>query len=330
VEVAVSAPILVTGADGFIGRALREWWRERGVRFSGVVREIAADAAHPEELMAAGVGAKADWGAALQGVETVVHLAGRVHVMREQAHDPEADYREANVELTRRLASAAWSAGVRRIVFASSAKVNGEAAPADRPFTEDDAPAPQDAYGRSKLAAEQDLRSSAASAGREAVILRLPLVYGPGVKGNFAALLAWLAAGRAIPVGAVRNRRSMLCVANACAAIDSAVRHPAAANRTFVVCDDEAVSTPELCRKLADALGVPARLPAVPLPLLRLAATLAGRGDALEKLTGSLVIDNARIKRELGWKPPVSADRGLAETAQAWQRHHPSSKKPEA
>jgi UDP-glucose 4-epimerase len=247
--------------------------------------------------------------------------------MREQARDPEAAYREANAELTRRLATAAWSAGVRRIVFASSVKVNGEATPIDRPFTEDDAPAPLDAYGRSKLAAEDALRSSAEDAGREAVILRLPLVYGPGVKGNFAVLLAWLAAGRALPVGAVRNRRSMLCVANACAALDTAVRHPRAANRTFLVCDDEAQSTPGLCRKLAEAIGVPARLPAVPLPLLRVAATLAGRVEALNRLTGSLVIDNAKIRTELEWKPPVSADCGLAETARAWQRQHPSSKK---
>ncbi len=255
---------------------------------------------------------------ALAGVAAVIHLAGRAHVMRETAADVDGAFRRANVEATHQLAAQAAAAGVRRFVFLSSVKVNGERT-GDRPFTEADAPAPEDAYGRSKQAAEQALHGIAAATGLEVAIIRPPLVYGPGVKANFLRLLRLVERGMPLPLASVRNRRSLVGVSNLCDLIVRCLAHPAAAGETFLVSDQQDLSTPELIRAIAAAMGRPARLVPFPVAALRLAGRLAGQGDAVERLVGSLQVDSTKATRLLGWTPPVFIEEGLRRTA-AWYR----------
>lgn len=316
--------ILLTGAGGFIGQALRTHWRERGVPFVGAVRAVDADDAHAEELIALGDFAGADWARALVGVDTIVHLAARTHVLQEHSPDPEAAFARANVEVTRQLAQAAAAAGVRRFVFASSVKVNGEATPRQHAFTAHDAAAPEDAYGRSKWAAEQQLTTIARASTLEAVILRLPLVYGPGVKGNFLSLLRGIARERPLPLASIDNRRSLLYVGNLVSAVDIACQHRAAAGHTYLLADSEAVATPELCRGIAAALGVRTHLFGCPVVVLRALGVLTGRRGAIARLTGSLLVDASDFGRDFDWHPPISMQEGLAETAR-WFWAQPES-----
>ena len=251
------------------------------------------------------------WDEALTGVDAVVHLAARTHVLRERAVDPETAYRRTNVEGTRALLEAAVRAGVARFVLMSSIKVNGERTTA-RAFAADQQPAPEDAYGRTKRDAEAIVL--AAREAIEVAVLRAPLVYGPGVKGNFLALLDAVRRERMLPLGAVRNRRSLIYVENLCSALVACLEHPGAAGQVLIASDGEAVSSPDLVRRLAAALGVRARLVAAPLWALRLAGTLTGRGGAIARLTGSLEVDDAKL-RALGWAPVVDLDEGLRRTA---------------
>jgi nucleoside-diphosphate-sugar epimerase len=260
------------------------------------------------------IGPNTDWRTALEGVSGVVHLAARTHVLRETATDPLAKYRQVNVSGTERLARSAAAGGVRRLVFVSSVKVNGERT-GERPFTEDGAPRPEDAYGVSKWEAEQALSRIAAETGLEVVVLRPPLVYGPGVKGNFLRIMSLVARGMPLPLGAIDNRRSFIYAGNLAGAIVQALDAPQATGRTYLVSDGEDVSTPELVRGIARALGVKPRLPSFPLAALGLVATLAGRRAEFARLTGSLQVDSSRIRRELGWEPRCSLARGLEETA---------------
>jgi nucleoside-diphosphate-sugar epimerase len=322
--VVVTKKILLTGAGGFIGYALRAHWRGSGVPFVGVVRDVDPGDVHSDELIALGDLAGADWPRALVGIDTVVHLAARTHVLHEHHPDPEAAFRLANVEVTRQLAQAAVTAGVRRLVFASSVKVNGEATPRNRAFTERDAVAPEDAYGRSKWAAEQQLAAIAHGSPLEVVILRLPLVYGPGVKGNFLSLLRWIASERPLPLASIDNRRSLLYLGNLVSAIDVACQNPAAAGKTYLLTDADPVSTPELCRRIAAALGVAARVFGCPVVVLHALGALVGKHAAIARLTGSLAVDAGAIGDELGWTPPHSMHEGLAATAR-WFRAHAQS-----
>lgn len=308
--------ILVTGANGFVGRALCSALAAAG---HGV--RMAARAPQPDlpgAVAVGDIGPATDWHAALDGMYGVVHLAARTHVLRETAADPLAEFRRINVSGTERLARSAAAQGVRRFVFLSSVKVNGESTPA-RSFTEDDAPHPEDAYGASKLEAEQALSRVAAATGLEVVVLRPPLIYGPGVKGNFLRLMQLVARGTPLPLGAIRNRRSLLYVGNLADAIVKAVDAPRAAGATYLVADGEDVSTPDLVRRLALALGVTARLPALPLAALNFIAAIAGKRAELARLAGSLQLDSSRIRRELDWKPRYSLAQGLTETAR-WYR----------
>jgi UDP-N-acetyl-alpha-D-quinovosamine dehydrogenase len=243
----------------------------------------------------------------------VVHLAGRTHRVREHAMEALNEYRRINVEGTRRLAEHAAAAGVRRLVFLSSIKVNGESS--DRPFTEDDAPRPEDAYGISKWEAEQALARVAGKTRLDVTILRPPLVYGPGVAGNFLRLLDLVAHGVPLPFASIENRRSLLYVGSLVAAILKAITAPQAAGRTYLVSDGEDTSTPDLVRKLARELGVGTRLFSCPPLLLEKVAALVGRHRDLERLTGSLQADVSRICRELAWRPPYTLVQGLAQTA---------------
>jgi nucleoside-diphosphate-sugar epimerase len=305
--------VLVTGAGGFVGRALCEALAASGRPFRACVRRPHPDL--PGAVAVGEIGPDTDWRAALEDVDAVAHLAARTHVMRETAADPLAEYRRINVLATERLARSAAARGVRRLVFVSSVKVNGEST-RERPFTEDDPPQPEDAYGATKWEAEQLLHRVAGESGIEIVVLRPPLVYGPGVKGNFLRLMDLVARGVPLPLGRVTNRRSLIYVGNLADAIARALAAPQAAGRTYLVSDGEDVSTPELARAIARALGVRPRLLPAPAALLELGAALTGRRAQAARLLGSLQVDGSRIRRELDWRPPFSLARGLAATAE--------------
>lgn len=308
------AQVLVTGADGFVGSALCGALAGAGYGVGRAVRSLRDTVSPRATFLVGDIGPKTGWRDALAGAACVVHLAARTHVPRETAADPLAEYRRVNVEGTRRLAEQAASAGARRLVFLSSVKVNGETA-GGRPFTENDLPRPEDAYGISKWEAEQVLRRVAAETGLEVVVLRPPLVYGPDVKGNFLRLLKLVARGVPLPLASVRNRRCLVYLGNLVDAIVKAIEAPQAAGQTYLVSDGEDVSTPDLIRAIARALDVRARLFPCPVALLRAAAALVGRGEEAARLTGSLQVDVSKIRRELGWSPRYPLAQGLAETA---------------
>ena len=301
--------IAVTGATGFVGRALCKDLLAHDHVVAPVVRQ-AAGLAH--EIMVSNIDAATNWLPALGSIDAVVHLAARVHVMDDTARDPLALYRASNTEATLNLARQAAQAGVKRFVFISTIKVNGEGR--DVPYRETDAPAPEDAYAISKWEAEQGLAQIARETGLEVVILRPPLVYGPGVKANFLRLMQTVRKGWPLPLGAIHNRRSLLYLGNFVDTIRLCVEHPAAAGQTFLVDDGEPVSTPELIRAVACAMGRPARLLAVPVGLLELAGALLGKRAAVARLTGSLYVDSSFIRSCLGWVPPYSMAAGLAAT----------------
>lgn len=308
--------VLVTGADGFVGRALCAALATSGHRVRMAARAPLPDSA---VTVAVGeIGPATDWSAALDGIGTVVHLAARTHTLRETAAYPLGEYRRINVGGSERLARSAAAMGVRRLVFLSSVKVNGESTAA-RPFTENDTPRPEDAYGISKQEAEQALAGVSAATGLEIAVLRPPLVYGPGVKGNFLRLMRLVARGLPLPLGAIRNQRSLIYVGNLADAITKAVDAPRAAGATYLVADGEDVSTPDLVRELARALGATARLPALPPAALNMIAAAAGKGAEFSRLAGSLQVDDSRIRRELGWRPPYTFRQGIAHTA-LWYR----------
>jgi nucleoside-diphosphate-sugar epimerase len=256
------------------------------------------------------IGSETRWAEALEGVDFVLHLAAHVH----HAHASEGDFRRVNVDGTRRLAEEAARLGVRRFVFVSSIKVNGEATN-ERPFTEGDAPAPVDAYGRSKRDAEASLWRVAAETGLEVVVVRPPLVYGPGAGGNLRRLMALVSRGLPLPLSAIRNRRSFVGVANFTDLIALCLDHPAAAGETFLAADEPALSTPRLLHLLADGLGAPVSLFPAPFAALRLAAALSGRQDEFGKLSLSLEVDATKARTRLGWVSALSVEEGLREMA---------------
>lgn len=301
--------VLVTGPTGFVGGALCADLAACG---HVVIPAVRRECGLPGEVVVGDIGPSTDWRGALQGCDAVVHLAARVHMMRETERDSLAVYREANTEATLNLARQAAQAGVNRFIFVSTIKVNGEGREA--PYRETDAPAPEDAYAISKWEAEQGLRRIANETGLEVVVLRPPLVYGPGVKANFLRLVRLVEMGWPLPLGAIRNRRSLLYLGNFVDAIRLCVEHPAAAGQTFLIDDGEAVSTPELIRRLAHAMGRPAHLLAVPIGLLEFAGALLGKRAAVARLTGSLFVDSSLIRARLGWTPPYTMREGLDAT----------------
>lgn len=308
--------VLVTGATGFVGRPLCEQLllKAFSVRGSVWIAEIPTNlpaGAQPTSIES--IGPDTDWSAALSGIDIVIHLAARVHVMDETSGDPLTAYRQVNVAGTENLARQAAAAGVRRLVFLSSVKVHGEES--DAPYSEENRLAPQDPYGVSKLEAEIILRKIAAETGLEVVIIRPPLVYGPGVKANFLNLLKIVESGMPLPLAGITNSRSLIYLYNLIDVIITCATHPKAAGQTFLVSDGEDVSTPQLIRQLATALDRPVRLLSFPLCLMRLAGKLFGKSMAVDRLLGSLVVDSSKIRRELRWKPPFTMAQGLRETA---------------
>ena len=361
--------VLITGASGFIGRNLCAFLNGKGYFVRGTARSNVRDVSGVSEVVQIdGIDGDTDWRGALVGVDTVVHLAGRVHVMHERANDSLEEFRRVNVLGTERLARMAVKVGVRRFVFASSVKVNGEGfrsavdrgfglprrtfgAPRndsrdrnDKAYTEDDEPRPEDAYGISKMEAEQVLKRIADETGLEVVILRLPVVYGLGVKANFRSLIKLAVCGLPLPFKSINNKRSFLYVGNLTDAIIACIENPKAAGETFLVSDGQDVSTPELMRMIGRAMGegedldsspfaslgtqndrggmLPQndrgdiRLFYVPLGVLRVLCRVMGKGEELEKLTRSLVVDSSKIRNMLGWKAPFTMEEGIRETVE--------------
>lgn len=318
---------LVTGGDGFVGSRVCDLLARRDYRITSASRNAAARAgAGPYRRVALDLTGHGDLRPLLEGVDCVVHLAARTHVMRDTAADPLREYRRINTEGTSKLATAAARAGVRRFVFLSSIKVNGEQT-TTRPYTEADEPHPEDAYGITKWEAERALRVVESRTGMEVVIVRPPLVYGPGVKANFLRLMQLVARGVPLPLGAIDNRRSMVYVGNLADAVRACVELPQAAGKTYLVSDGADLSTPQLIRALAQALRVKPRLVGMPLPWLTVAAAALGQGALVSRLTQSLQVDSTRLREDLGWHPPYTVDAGLAETA-AWFQAPTTSARP--
>jgi nucleoside-diphosphate-sugar epimerase len=311
--------VLVTGAAGFVGRVLCGTLAAAGHTVHAAVRGAAGAPPGATSVRAIGDLATFDgWEPVLQGIDAVVHLAARVHVMRDTAADPQAAFDAVNATATERLARACARAGARRFVFFSSVKVNGEGT-GQQAFTETDPPAPADPYGRSKLEAERAIARIAVDGGLEPVVLRPPLVYGPGVGGNVLRLMRLIERGVPLPLGAVRNRRSMVSVWNLADATRACVVDPRAAGRTFLVSDGDDLSTPRMIAELARGMDRPARLLPVPPVLLRAAAALLGLKAEVDRLCGSLQVDASAIGHTLAWTPPVTADEGLRRTGRAWR-----------
>jgi UDP-4-keto-D-QuiNAc 4-reductase len=308
--------ILLTGATGFVGKALMTKLASTKVNIRASIRGGVRNDFETTCLMPLArldyLDGETDWSQALESVDVVIHLAARVHVMRDTATDSLAEFRRVNVEGTLNLAQQAAVAGVKRFVFMSSVKVNGECTTAGHVFTENDPPSPQDAYGQSKYEAECGLRLIAERSDMEVVIIRPPLVYGLGVKANFAALMRAVQRGWPLPFGAVDNRRSLVSLDNLVDLISLCISHPKAAGQTFMVSDGYDLSTADLVRGLARAHGVGVRLIPVPVWLLRSGAALLGKSNAADRLCGNLQVDISKARNILGWIPPVSVEQGLS------------------
>lgn len=309
--------VLVTGANGFVGRALCKRLAMEGFIVHAAVRCLERNHEFPgnresgvEWVAVEDIGPDTDWAGTLRGVDVVIHLAARVHVMKETAPDPAVIYDRVNFRGTERLARQAAEAGIERFVFLSTVKVNGEATD-DVPFAETDPVFPLGPYAMSKWRAEKALSRIAEETQLKVTVLRIPLVYGPGVGGNFLRLMKWIYWGIPLPLAGIKNRRSLLYLGNLVDALMACAVTQSAAGKTFFVSDDEDVSTPELIRRLAAAMGKNARLFHLPISLLR----FADKRRAVNRLSQSLVVDSSAIRRETGWTPPYSMDCGLGETA---------------
>ncbi|MGN8121686.1 UDP-glucose 4-epimerase family protein [Pseudomonas sp. 22082] len=314
----IGTQVLVTGATGFVGEALVfRLLRDkvfspvaavRGeTRLSGLCRVVAFDMGDRALLPP------------LAGIDVVVHCAARVHVMNDLAEGALERFRKINVEGTVRLARSAAEAGVKRFIFVSSIKVNGEMTLPGVVFKADDLPAPLDPYGLSKREAEDALRAISVETGMEVVVIRPPLVYGPGVGANFLSMMRWLERGAPLPLGAIHNHRSLVALENLVDLLNVCISHPEAAGNTFLVSDGEDLSTTQLLRRMASALGVKPRLLSIPSWVLKTGASLIGRADLAQRLCGSLQVDISKTIDRLGWSPVIGVDDALKRTAYQYQ-----------
>ncbi|MEQ1742436.1 MAG: SDR family oxidoreductase [Candidatus Nitrotoga sp.] len=311
---------MISGAGGFVGKALCDELLRRGQSVSAAVRSGNSLIENTEVKIVGAIDGETNWADALRDVDVVIHLAARVHVMRENATDPLAEFLQVNLYGTSNLARQAASSGVKRFVYVSSIKVNGEQTSATQPFTELDEPSPQDFYSISKWQAEQALWRIAQETGLEMVVVRPPLVYGPGVKGNFAQMLAVIAKRFPLPLASVDNRRSLIYVENLVDALIACATHSAAVGQTCLVSDGEDISTPDLLRQLGDAMGCPAHILPFPPSWLLMLGKLFGKSDQVERLLGSLQVDSGKIRRDLNWVPPYTLQQGLQATAELHRR----------
>lgn len=311
--------VLISGASGFIGQALCEAAARRGFAVRGGVRRRGALPAGIEPVEVGEINGDTDWSRALCDVDVVICLAARVHVMKDTSKNPLHEFQKINVSGAVNLARQSAGAGIRRLVYVSSIKVNGEETSNGSIYSEEDTPTPQDPYGISKWEAEQALHRVASETGLEVVIVRPPLVYGAGVKGNFAQMLRVVARGIPLPFGSVRNRRDLIYIGNFVDALIACAIHPAAAGQTYLVSDGAPVSTPDLLRMLADAMGVPSRVFPFPPALLKVSGKLIGKSAQVERLLGSLQVDSGNIRRELNWQPPYSMQQGLQATVDCYR-----------
>nr|WP_314487386.1 SDR family oxidoreductase [uncultured Pseudomonas sp.] len=312
--------VLITGSTGFVGAALvkqlaslmtcqvRALVRSKGVVFAESVAPVYVGS---DYLTSGNV--------PLSGVDVLIHCAARVHVMSDASSDPLSEYRKINVAGTLNLAKQAAQSGVKRFIFISSIKVNGEETQVGTPFTPEDIPAPSDPYGVSKMEAEQQLMSLGKEIGMEIVVIRPVLVYGPGVKANFRSMMSWLNKGWPLPLGAIRNQRSFVALENLIDLIITCIEHPGAANQVFLASDGYDMSTTQLLKQLGEALGRPARLIPVPVSILVRAASLLGRRSAAQRLCGSLQVDIRKSRDLLGWSPPSTVENALRKTASNFQ-----------
>ena len=308
--------ILVTGATGFVGSRLVERLVREKKSVKACVRQRNNLSFTTITTIIDDLTESTDWTSALSGIEAVIHSAARVHVMNDLSADPLVEFRRVNVEGTLNLARQAARNGVRRFIFISSIKVNGEGTELGKPYTADDTPAPSDPYGISKQEAEQGLLRLAAETGMEVVIIRPVLVYGPGVKANFLSMMKWLNKGIPLPLGAIHNKRSLVALDNLVDLIVTCLHHPDAVNQIFLVSDDEDLSTSELLRRMGKALDKPARLLPIPASWLNLAAMLVGKRNVAQRLCGSLQVDISKTRQLLGWKPLLTVDQGLKRAAE--------------
>jgi nucleoside-diphosphate-sugar epimerase len=312
--------VLITGATGFIGRALCGLMMARGYHVRGTVRLGKYREDLPtgiETYPVVSISASTDWQGSLKGKDLVVHLAAPAHIREAAIAHQRTSFHDVIVGGTEHLAGIAAAAGVKRFIYISSVKVNGEGKLL--PYTERDTPAPLDTYGITKWEAEQALQDISAKTDLEIVIIRPPLVYGPGVKANFLQLMKWAASGIPLPLGSIHNRRSMIYLGNLLDAIMTCAIHPEASGEVFLVSDDYDISVPELIRALTDAMGKKSKLLPFPVGFLKTAGKLTGKANDMDKLTGSLVVDISKIKNLLHWKPPFTFEEGIRETVESFK-----------
>ena len=319
----VMATVLLTGANGFVGQHLGAYLIQQGHRVIATTRrnDVAFDYAPMRIVSIGDIGATTDWSTALEGVDVVIHLAARVHVIQEQATARLATFREVNTVGTVRLAQQAAEAGVKRFVYLSSIKVNGEST-TSWPFNENDLVTPQDPYAQSKWEAEQQLLALAAPTGMEVSIIRPPLVYGPKVRGNFLRLLGLAAKAWPLPLASINNRRSLVGIHNLCSLLEVCLHHPEAAGEVFLISDDQDLSTPQLLCMLAEAMGRPCRLVPFPPTVLAGISKLLGQQAVWTRLAGSLQVDISKARHKLGWQPVITVEQGVAETVAWYQETH--------
>ncbi|MCY6493544.1 UDP-glucose 4-epimerase family protein [Leptolyngbya sp. GGD] len=310
---------LITGATGFVGSALCQLLEHSEHTVYGVVRSDAVLSPSVTPILVSSI-AELDDHPILPQIDVVIHLAARVHQMNDTAADPLSEFRAVNTEATKSLAIAAATAGVKRFVYLSSIKVNGDGQAS--PYTERSTPQPADAYGISKWEAECALNEIAATTDLEIVILRPPLVYGAGVKANFLNLMNLVKTGIPLPLGGIHNQRSLVYVGNLVDAIVTCATHPQAAGQTFLVSDSTDVSTPELVRKISESMRKPVRLMPISPVILTNLARILGKTATLDRLFGSLTIDSSKLRQTLNWQPPFTLEQGLEQTARGFQDTH--------
>ncbi|CAI8797903.1 UDP-glucose 4-epimerase [Pseudomonas sp. IT-P100] len=316
--------VMITGSSGFVGTKLVKVLADKdGIDVLAATRHEPTDCPTSVTILKnCHISAEMDWTAYLSSVNVVIHTAARVHIMDDRTPDPMAAFRAVNVQGTMRLAEQAAEMGVQRFIFLSSVKVNGEETPHGEAYTADQAPAPADPYGVSKMEAESQLRTLAERSGMEVVIIRPVLVYGPGVKANFLKMMKWIDSGVPLPFGAIHNSRSLVALDNLVDLIVLCIDHPRAANQTFMVSDGEDLSSTELMRRMARALNKPARLFPVPVGLLTQCVRLIGKPHLSQRLCGSLKVDTRKTLDILDWKPVVTVESALKEVAAYFQENN--------